>query len=342
MAGVPPSEREFLRVLVVNDDGISAPGLAALLRALMVHYPTWGTDTTTATTTRYTKPLMVRVCAPESEQSAVSHAVTIRNHIYAEPVELPGVLSVLKSYKVAGTPADCVRIAMSTPIFAELEPGVVPPSGSSTVTIGSGMANDAADAPPALLHRPLFVPDLVLSGINRGNNAGLNVIYSGTIAGAREGVILGVPSMALSLDHPPGYPSPTDTWDYDMAAEAILPVVDNMIGSVCKGEVPRGVFFSVNIPNVEHVSAIKGTRLTRQGYGTKWTEKYTEVVGSHGARRVFALTGLPVSVDDVSHDGGAMTRGYISVTPLTLLSNVHVDLPFVKDTVTAWSSFGGR
>ena len=128
-----------MRVLLSNDDGIYAPGLAALHEALC-------------------DVADVSVVAPQAESSAVGHAITIYNPLKTKEVYRNGSFF---GYAVDGTPADCVKLAVS-----------------------------------ALLPEP---PDFVISGINLGPNVGISVIYSGTVSAATEGTILGIPSMAISL-----------------------------------------------------------------------------------------------------------------------------------------------
>jgi 5'-nucleotidase len=99
------------------------------------------------------------IVAPEIEQSAVGHAITIARPLMVRKARKNG--SFL-GYAVAGTPADCVKIGI-----CELAGGPV---------------------------------DLVVSGINRGANVGINVLYSGTVSAATEAAIQGIPSMAVSLD----------------------------------------------------------------------------------------------------------------------------------------------
>lgn len=128
-------------ILVSNDDGIDAPGLYALAQAM-------------------SDLGEVFVAAPLFEQSAVGHAITIRDPVRAREVRLdlgPGV----KAFSVKGTPADCVKLAVNQ-----------------------------------LLPRK---PDLVVSGINQGPNTAVNVIYSGTVSAATEAAILGIDSIAFSL-----------------------------------------------------------------------------------------------------------------------------------------------
>jgi len=299
-------------VLVVNDDGIHAPGLHSLLKKLLHAFPRVdGKDDGV-------RKVNFFVSCPEREMSASSHSVTVRNPIFVEPIELPGELSVLKSFAVSGTPVDCVRMAICTDIFCESE------------SSGSSSSSD---------HLPVykFKPDLVLSGINRGNNAGLSIVYSGTVAGAREAAIMGFPSIALSLDHAPTYPSDQDKWDYDMAADLSLPIINHMLDSVEKKEVPQNFFLNVNIPNVTHVSEIQGVKLTTQSLQTKWIESYREITSSRGYRREFLLSGIPISESNVNSDGGALSKNYVSVTPLHLSSSV-IDSPFLP-AMKGWSVF---
>jgi 5'-nucleotidase len=127
-----------MHILITNDDGYDAPGLHAAFEAVRE----LGT---------------VHVVAPKTERSACSHAITLRGPIKVERRHHPlyGV-----SYAVDGTPADCVRIALS-----------------------------------ALIEGPV---DLVVSGVNHGANAGVDAFYSGTVSGAREATILGITGIALS------------------------------------------------------------------------------------------------------------------------------------------------
>ena len=129
-----------MRFLLTNDDGIYARGLTALYREL-------------------SKDAECIIVAPEIEQSAVGHAITISRPLMVRKARKNG--SFL-GYAVAGTPADCVKIGI-----CELAGGPV---------------------------------DLVVSGINRGANVGINVLYSGTVSAATEAAIQGIPSMAISLD----------------------------------------------------------------------------------------------------------------------------------------------
>ncbi len=127
-------------ILLTNDDGIYAPGLWALYQELR-------------------QLGEVSVVAPESEQSAVGHAISLITPLRVKKVSLDGGV---QGWAVSGTPADCVKIALSE-----------------------------------LLPEP---PQMVVSGLNLGPNVGINVLYSGTVSAATEASILGVRAMAVSLN----------------------------------------------------------------------------------------------------------------------------------------------
>lgn len=128
-----------MRILVTNDDGITSRGIQALTAAMA-------------------RLGEVMVIAPDRQQSAVGHALTVASPLRAVSMELEHA-SI--AYAVNGTPADCVKLGVST---------LLP-----------------------------FPPDIVVSGINHGSNTSVNAIYSGTVSAATEGTLMGFPSMAVSL-----------------------------------------------------------------------------------------------------------------------------------------------
>lgn len=129
-----------MRILVSNDDGIHAKGLQTLAAHLSREHD-------------------VYVVAPEKEQSAMGHALTLHHPLRVQEVELP--FPVKHAFSTSGTPSDCVKLALST-----------------------------------LLEGPV---DIVVSGINHGPNLGSDVVYSGTVSAAMEGAFFNKPSIALSL-----------------------------------------------------------------------------------------------------------------------------------------------
>ena len=129
-----------MKILLTNDDGINAPGLYALYKEIK-------------------KLGDVIVVAPDSERSAVGHAITLSAPLRVSEFKRNGEFF---GYAVNGMPADCVKIAYWAILNEEK-------------------------------------PDLVISGINLGSNTGINIIYSGTVSASTEGSMLGIPSFAISL-----------------------------------------------------------------------------------------------------------------------------------------------
>ncbi|KAL3727269.1 hypothetical protein ACJRO7_032065 [Eucalyptus globulus] len=130
------------------------------------------------------------------------------------------------AFAVAGTPADCTSLGISKALF---------PS----------------------------VADLVISGINMGSNCGYNIVYSGTVAGAREAFFNGVPSISISYDWVGGISS---VQDYTLAAEACLPIIGSILSEIKKSSYPRNCFLNVDLPT--DVANHKGYKLTKQGRST--------------------------------------------------------------------------
>ncbi|MEM6691122.1 MAG: 5'/3'-nucleotidase SurE [Planctomycetota bacterium] len=131
-----------MKILVTNDDGVFAPGLASLAKSLEALGE-------------------VVIAAPATEQSGVGHSITYLTPLTCKSIHRDGKHW---AYAVDGSPADCVKLAV-TEIFKE-EP-----------------------------------VDLVVSGINSGLNSGISVLYSGTVAAAIEGAFFGIPSLAVSLEY---------------------------------------------------------------------------------------------------------------------------------------------
>jgi 5'-nucleotidase len=261
------------KILLTNDDGLSSPGLTTLVHEL-----------------QRTGKYDLRVAAPEKEQSGVGHCITIHWPLYAEKTTLPDPISTVPAFKVAGTPADCVKLAI-TNLF------------------------------------PDFKPDLVVSGINRGPNAGINVLYSGTVAGALEACINGLPAVALSLDIPA-----SGLWHFALASELCVPI----IGEVITHGLPPWTALNVNIPNCPQ-SEIKGTRLTVLGR-SGFKEYYIEEPAESGRRR-FRLEGTVVYRDtELSVDAIALRDKWITASPMGL--SLHSDEGWQQ--LKEWKIFDAR
>lgn len=161
----------------------------------------------------------VHVCAPQSDKSVSSHSVTVRETITVTPAEIDGATA----YEVSGTPVDCVSLALSGALFS--------------------------------WSKPL----LVISGINRGSSCGHHMFYSGVVAGAREALISGVPSLSISLNWKREESQESDFKD---AVAVCLPLITAAIRDIEKGVFPKSCFLSIEIPTSP--SANKGFKLTKQ------------------------------------------------------------------------------
>jgi 5'-nucleotidase len=239
-------------ILLTNDDGIHAEGLRYLhMAAKKVGRP--------------------RIVAPESEQSAVGHSITLYDPIRAREVTKNGSVY---GYGISGTPADSVKLALY-----------------------------------ALLPTR---PNLVISGINNGANLGVNVLYSGTVSAATEAAILGVPSMAVSIDRKK---EPPFQW--------AVSHVEALARWILTNGLPHGVALNVNIPALPP-EQIKGFKVTRQGLLKVW-ETFQEREDPRG-NRYYWLTGEATANETGDGtDSAAVKEGFVSVTPLYYDLTAHSD-----------------
>ncbi len=207
----------------------------------------------------------VTVVAPDVQKSGVGHSIT-----FSHPLRVRDIYSDSNGdfigYAIDGSPADCVKLAVRE-ITKEKS-------------------------------------DLLVSGINIGANVGINVLYSGTVAAAIEGALLGIPSVAISLEISEA------SSDVKGAAETAKDIINIII----KKELPRGTLLNVNIPHIPK-DKIKGVKITRQFSGD-FEEHYEKRTDPRGiAYYWLAGTGWPKE-DVVGTDMHALKDGYISITPL--------------------------
>ena len=236
-----------MQILLTNDDGIYADGIFALYQELK-------------------KIGSVTVVAPESERSSVGHGITLSHPIWVKRVKRKGKFF---GYGISGTPADCVKFAVSVILKQK--------------------------------------PDLVVSGINLGPNDGCSVFYSGTVAGAREGAIMDIPAMAVSLGT---FLEP----DFSYAARFTAKLAAKISG----WQLPPKTFLNVNIPS-RKAKDVKGVRVTRQGtvpiHGDFTRRKDPNL------REYYWMTGTPPPIkNNLTVDTYALHKGYITLTP------IHCDL----------------
>ncbi len=229
-------------ILVTNDDGIFAPGIYALWEAMR-------------------EIGEVTVVAPDTEKSAVGHAITITDPIRVQQIHRKNEFA---GFAVKGTPADCVKIA-----------------GRS------------------LMKTP---PDIVVSGINSGANVGSNIIYSGTVSAATEGTILGIPSIAISLNSIIGG---------DMTASQ--KVAKTVVQKVLENGLPTGILLNVNIPNIPE-NSIKGYRITKQGK-VVFKDHFEKREDPRG-KLYYWMKGEIINDNNSDTDGFAIQNKFVSVTPI--------------------------
>jgi 5'-nucleotidase len=221
----------------------------------------------------------VYVMAPDRERSATGHALTLHKPLRVESVDF--IKGVKAAWALNGTPSDCIKLA-----------------------VGAMM-----DSPP----------DLVVSGINRGPNLGVDVIYSGTVSAAVEGMMMDLKAIAVSL-------GAFDDLHYQTAAAAILKMVDD----VATYPFPPRTILNVNVPSVPP-EEIRGSMLTKLGV-RRYHDKFESRQDLRG-RTYYWLAGEVVEVDEESTaDVTALKQNLISITP------VHYDLtcyPLLQD-MQAW------
>ena len=215
------------------------------------------------------------VVAPAQHQSGMASAITTSAPVMATKISEEPGFTV---WSVKGTPADCVKLACD-----QLLEGLT--------------------------------PQLVLSGINHGYNAGLSTIYSGTMGAAFEGLAHGLPSIAFSLG------------DYALDADfkPCRPYIARIIGQALAHGIPAGVCLNVNFPTGE----IQGLKVTTTAMG-RWIKEYDHRVNPFG-NDYYWIQGDYVCDDpaDTSTDMYWLERGWGTVTPCRLDQTAHSALPAV-------------
>jgi 5'-nucleotidase len=207
----------------------------------------------------------VTVAAPAENQSGVGHGIT-----YVEPIMVKVIEPLVRGeggqgpwYRIAARPATCVRLALT-----------------------------------ALLPEK---PDLVVSGINRGDNAGLTIYISGTLGAAREAAFDGIPAVAASLES-------STQMDYAPGAA----VTARIASEVLKRGLPQGTFLSVNLP----AAPIKGIRVVPHSLKAG-VDRYERRENPRHEVYYWNLWTGPVDPDPRT-DVGAIRQGFVAVTPLRI------------------------
>jgi len=242
-----------MRILLSNDDGYFAPGLAALADALA-------------------GLAEIVVVAPEQNRSGASNSLTLDR-----PLLLKKAASGF--YFVNGTPTDCVHLAVT------------------------GMLDQ--------------LPDIIVSGINAGANMGDDTIYSGTVAAATEGFLLGIPSIAISLTSFEGK-------NFASAGRVARELVERFI----RNPVKEPVLLNVNVPDIPYAE-LKGMEVTRLGRRHK-AEPVVKMLSPRN-ETVYWVGAAGAAADaGPGTDFAAVDRGAVSITPLQIDLTNTAQLPAIR------------
>jgi len=241
-------------ILVTNDDGVYSPGLKVLAKALKAVGDVW-------------------VVAPDKEQSAVAHSLTLHRPLLVEEI-------MEQVFAVNGTPTDCVNLAVN-----RLLPGM---------------------------------PDLVVSGINKGGNLGDDVTYSGTVSAALEAAIMGLPAIAVSM-------VAREDFLFQTAADYAAKLAEAVLTDGLK----RDTLLNVNVPNVAP-DKINGVKITRQGRRI-YSGSVLERIDPRGKKYYWIAGDIENWEEQPDADYAAVMQGFISVTPLKLDLTDYPSLDKIKN-----------
>lgn len=219
----------------------------------------------------------VTVIAPALEQSGVGHSITLLAPMVVKPVDDEDGSPL--GIAVEGSPADCVKLAVNE-----------------------------------LLDRP---PDLIVSGINSGANAGINVLYSGTVAAAIEGAFFKITSIAVSLEF-------TERFDYPHAARHAVRIIERILSN----QPPAGSLFNINLP-AHSRGEPKGVRVVPMGIG-RYGEGFEKRQDPRGRTYYWMTYAPPYQIEGPETDVTGLIEGYITVTPLHFDMTRHDQLAEVK------------
>ncbi len=215
----------------------------------------------------------ITVVCPDRERSATGHGLTLHRPIRADIVE-DFFDPKITAWSCSGTPSDCVKLALSTLVDTR--------------------------------------PDFIVSGINHGSNLGTDVLYSGTVSAAMEGIIEGIPSVAMSL-------ASFSSREFQPGADFAC----RLIQQLSEHPLPQSTLLNVNIPPVA-ADAIAGVMLTRQGL-RRYIENFEKRFDPRGKSYYWLAGELVTEIEQPNHihlppeiptDVQAIQQNYITLTPL--------------------------
>ena len=242
-----------MKILIVNDDSVDAPGIAVLANAAAQLGEVW-------------------VAAPAEQCSAMSQKLTLRELISLEEVmDFPA--PVKRAWRIGGTPVDCVKIALEY-----------------------------------LLEEK---PDVVLSGINNGYNAGQDIAYSGTLGAAFEAERLGIPAIAFSAAA-------------DKYLEAMEPHLLPILRELLEQRPDAGAVWNVNFPAVKENRPLRGILRNRRVSPVSMYREHYAPVGQDNGVTMLQCRGTPTPDDLIPEgsDAAAVRAGYISIGQVTCLTDM--------------------
>ena len=237
----------------------------------------------------------VTVVCPDRERSATGHSLTLHKPIRVERVE-DIFLPEIEAWACTGTPSDCVKLGMGT-----------------------------------LMRQ---TPDYVLSGINQGANLGTDVLYSGTVSAAMEGIIEGIPSIALSL-------TSSSCQEFGLAASFARAILTQL----AKQPLESLMLLNVNVPAVK-LEEIAGIAITRQGV-RRYEEVFQKRVDPRGktyywlagevAEDISQMINPDSTIGEIPTDVQANCQNYITVTPLQYNLTCKVGLESLQQSQLRFS-----
>lgn len=236
-----------MNILITNDDGINSDGIYQLAKRMA------GLGNVT-------------IVAPDREQSAIGHAITMHQPLRCRKIKLHEL--DIDAWWVNGTPADCIKLGVETLLETR--------------------------------------PDLIISGINNGENLGTDIIYSGTVSAAIEGSIFNIPSIAVS------YEKHGET-DFSLAAEAAVKIIEQVLKFASGGN----ILMNINIPEIENINELKGVKIAKLGV-KKYRNNFEERKDPRG-NSYYWLAGELIE-DEIGEDTDiyAVRNGFASITPLNV------------------------
>jgi 5'-nucleotidase len=218
--------------------------------------------------------VQLAVIAPDGNRSATARSITFRRPLWVTELRFEDGTS---GYACDGTPVDCVRLA--------------------TLGLIEG-----------------FEPEVIVSGINHGSNLGDDITYSGTVAAALEGVVLGIPGIAVSQQSLAREMTFVPGREFDFSAAAAFTA--RLVERLDDLPLPKGTLLNINFPGVEDIGGVEVARLGKRVYRDR-----LNLIDEDSGRRQFRIYGdSPVHDDEAGTDLAAVSAGRIAVTPL------HFDL----------------